>query len=139
MSRSHSIFLTAAWPPSNYCQYIVLHSDPSGFHAIGFGYDPATSGDGTIVAGHPAILTLLVDDAGVVGGLPPETDPKARLYIRKKAFLSARRPQNPAVTRSVAWVTNPRRVVSAAMAAVMEIIAGDLTMAAASASRLVRK
>jgi hypothetical protein len=61
--------------------------DPSGLHAIKFGYDPATSRDGTIVAGHPAILTLLVDDAGIVGGLRIETDPKARLYIRKKAFL----------------------------------------------------
>jgi hypothetical protein len=62
-------------------------ADPTGFHAIKFDYDPATSRDGTIVAGHPAILTLLVDDAGIVSGLRIETDPKARLYIRKKAFL----------------------------------------------------
>jgi hypothetical protein len=62
-------------------------ADASGFHAIKFGYDPATSRDGTIVAGHPAVLTLLVDNAGTVGGLRIETDPKARLYIRKKAFL----------------------------------------------------
>jgi hypothetical protein len=62
-------------------------ADASGFHAIKFGYDPATSREGTIVAGHPAILTLLVDDAGIVSGLRIETDPKARLYIRKKAFL----------------------------------------------------
>jgi hypothetical protein len=62
-------------------------ADASGFHAIKFGYDPATSREGTIVAGHPAVLTLLVDDAGIVSGLRIETDPKARLYIRKKAFL----------------------------------------------------
>ena len=62
-------------------------ADASGFHAIKFGYDPATSPDGTIVAGHPAVLTLLVDNAGTVSGLLIETDPKARLYIRKKAFL----------------------------------------------------
>jgi hypothetical protein len=62
-------------------------TDSSGFHAIKFGYDPALSREGTIVAGHPAILTLLVDDAGTVSGLRIETDPKARLYIRKKAFL----------------------------------------------------
>ena len=61
--------------------------DASGFHAIKFGYDPVTSSDGTIVAGHPAVLTLLVDNAGTVSGLRIETDPKARLYIRKKAFL----------------------------------------------------
>jgi len=62
-------------------------ADASGFHAIKFGYDPVTSPDGTIVAGHPAVLTLLVDSAGTVSGLRIETDPKARLYIRKKAFL----------------------------------------------------
>ena len=36
---------------------------------------------------NPAILTLLVDDKGLVAGLRIVTDPKARLYIRKKAFL----------------------------------------------------
>jgi hypothetical protein len=62
-------------------------ADASGLHAIAFSYDPATNRDGTIVAGHPAILTLMIDDAGIVSGLRIETDPKARLYIRKKAFL----------------------------------------------------
>ena len=55
--------------------------------AIRFGYDPLISRDGTMVAGHPAILTLLIDDSGRVAGLQIETDPKARLYVRKKAFL----------------------------------------------------
>ena len=62
-------------------------TDASGTRAIRFGYDPTTSRDGTMVAGHPAILTLLIDDTGHVAGLQIETDPKARLYIRKKAFL----------------------------------------------------
>jgi hypothetical protein len=62
-------------------------ADASGFYAIKFGYDPVTSRDGTIVAGHPAVLTLLVDNAGTISGLRIETDPKARLYVRKKAFL----------------------------------------------------
>jgi hypothetical protein len=62
-------------------------ADSSGFHAIRFGYDPATNPDGTIVAGHPVILTLLIDNSGIVSGLLIETDPKARLYVRKKAFL----------------------------------------------------
>jgi LysR family nitrogen assimilation transcriptional regulator len=52
--------------------------------------------------------------------------------------IRARRLRNPSIVRSVAWVTNPRRSVSAAMSAVMEIIAADLTKAATSASRLVR-
>jgi hypothetical protein len=62
-------------------------ADASGLRAIRFGYDPATNPDGTIVAGHPVILTLLIDGSGFVSGLRIETDPKARLYIRKKAFL----------------------------------------------------
>lgn len=53
--------------------------------------------------------------------------------------IRARRLRNPSIVRSVAWVTNPRRNVSAAMSAVMDIIAEDLTRAAASASRLVRR
>jgi len=53
--------------------------------------------------------------------------------------IKARRLRHPSIVRSVAWVTNPRRSVSAAMSAVMEIIAADLTRAAASASRLVRR
>jgi hypothetical protein len=61
--------------------------DASGFRAVNFNYDPATSPNGTIVAGHPVVLALLIDDAGIVSGLRIETDPKARLYIRKKAFL----------------------------------------------------
>jgi hypothetical protein len=65
----------------------ICPAGASGARAIRFGYDPSTSRDGTMVAGHPAILTLLIDDSGHVAGLQIETDPKARLYLRKKAFL----------------------------------------------------
>ena len=72
----------AAWSDWSSCP-----ADKEGLHAVRFDYDPATSHDGTMVAGHPAILTLLVDDKGLVAGLGIVTDPKARLYVRKKAFL----------------------------------------------------
>jgi hypothetical protein len=62
-------------------------AEANGTRAIRFGYDPMTSRGGTLVAGHPAILTLLIDDSGHIAGLQIETDPKARLYVRKKAFL----------------------------------------------------
>lgn len=62
-------------------------ADAGGMHAIKFGYDPETSREGTMVAGHPAALTLMVDSDGQVAGLRIETDPKARLYMHKKAFL----------------------------------------------------
>ena len=50
-------------------------ADANATRAIRFGYDPMTSRDGTMVAGHPAILTLLIDDSGRVAGLQIETDP----------------------------------------------------------------
>ena len=62
-------------------------ADASGTRAVRFGYDPLTSRNGTMVAGHPAILTLQIDDTAHIAGLLIETDPTARLYIRKKAFL----------------------------------------------------
>src|SRR6266540_2112918 len=40
-----------------------------GLRALRFGYDPATSRNGTVVAGHPVILTALIDNAGTVAGL----------------------------------------------------------------------
>lgn len=55
--------------------------------AIRFEFDPETSRDGTLVAGHPVILAARIDDKGIVSELDIDTDPKARLYLRKKAFL----------------------------------------------------
>src|SRR5215471_10610857 len=62
-------------------------SDADGLHAIHFGFDPETSRDGTVVAGHPVILTALVDEKGDVAGLKIDTETKGPLYVRKKAFL----------------------------------------------------
>jgi LysR family transcriptional regulator, nitrogen assimilation regulatory protein len=45
----------------------------------------------------------------------------------------------PALTRSIAWINNPRRVVSSAMKAAVEIIAEDLRTAAGAATALVRR
>ena len=66
-------------------------ADALGFHAIKFGYDPVTSPDGTIVAGHPAVLTLLVDNAGTVSGLRIETDRKRGCTYARRPFCSASR------------------------------------------------
>jgi hypothetical protein len=43
--------------------------------------------EGTRVYGHPAIVSLLIDEGGVVDGIRIATDPEARRYMRKKAFL----------------------------------------------------
>ena len=55
--------------------------------AVRFEFDPATSPDGTSIAGHPVILTALVDGSATLAGLKIDTDPGARPYMRKKAFL----------------------------------------------------
>ena len=53
--------------------------------------------------------------------------------------IEAHRLRKPGIVRTIALVTHPRRVVSAAMTAVMDIIAEDLQTAATSASRLVNR
>jgi DNA-binding transcriptional LysR family regulator len=45
----------------------------------------------------------------------------------------------PGLTRSIAWVNNPRRIVSSAMKAVMEIVLEDLKAAAGAAAARVHK
>lgn len=67
--------------------------DARGLHEVAFAFAPsplAALGDrweGTKVAGHPVIPSLLIDDRGVVQGIRIVTDPDARLYLKKKAFL----------------------------------------------------
>lgn len=53
--------------------------------------------------------------------------------------IEAYRLRKPAIIRSVAWLTHPRRAISAAMSAVMEVLTEDLQRAATSASRLVNR
>jgi hypothetical protein len=73
--------------PAGWSAWHDCPAGADGLHALRFGFDPATSREGTIVAGHPVVLTALVDKDGIVAGLKIDTDPKTRLYLRKKAFL----------------------------------------------------
>lgn len=82
-----SCAIDAKIKPSGWSGWRDCPANPDGLRALRFGYDPSTSRDGTIVAGHPAVLTALIDKEGTVAGLKIDTDPKARLYLRKKAFL----------------------------------------------------
>ena len=69
--------------------------DAAGLHEVTFAYDASPLGElgdrweGTKVAGHPVIPSLLIDDGGVVQGIRIVTDPDARIYLKKKAFLLA--------------------------------------------------
>ncbi len=68
-------------------------ADPQGRHEVAFAFAPSRlealgeRWEGTKVAGHPVIPSLLIDAKGVVQGLRIVTDPDARFYLKKKAFL----------------------------------------------------
>jgi hypothetical protein len=65
----------------------VCTPDADGKRAIRFKYDESSSPGGTKVGGHPVLLTLVISDDAHVTGLIIETDPHAKPFQRKKAFL----------------------------------------------------
>lgn len=75
--------------------YASCPADAHGLHDVDFKYDDAynprarlnSALGGTKVAGHPVVLTLMIDDHGVVQGLRIATDPHVPPYLHKKAFL----------------------------------------------------
>ena len=78
---------------TGWAEFSRCPADAAGLHEVTFAYarSPlAELGDrweGTKVAGHPVIPSLLIDQQGVVQGIRIVTDPAARMYLRKKAFL----------------------------------------------------
>lgn len=78
-------------------QYKECPTDAAGRHEVGFRYDldvnPMASlnegYNGTRVGGHPVVISLLIGDDARVDAIRIDTDPHARLYMRKKAFLLA--------------------------------------------------
>ncbi len=79
----------------NWQDYRQCPAEGSGWHAVRFQYDEAANPlakvnglyEGTKVGGHPVLLTVLIGDDSRLKGVVIETDPAARLYLRKKAFL----------------------------------------------------
>src|SRR4029077_21044484 len=71
--------------------------DATGLRSVGFRFNERLNGlaqvnekyQGTKVAGHPVVLTALIDESGTIDGLRIDTDPQARLFLRKKAHLLA--------------------------------------------------
>ena len=99
LPRSGYIGFTCADAPGtalpDWQGYARCPADAAGRRSVRFQYDDAANPqafmndkyEGTKVGGHPVLLTLLIGDAGRVAGLRIETDPSARLFFRKKAFL----------------------------------------------------
>jgi hypothetical protein len=80
----------ASWAEFDRCA-----ANAEGLHEIAFEYDESLQPwaavsdkwEGTQVAGHPVIPSLLIDEQGVVQRIRIVTDPDVRLYLKKKAFL----------------------------------------------------
>ncbi len=80
---------------SSWQEYRQCSPQASGLRAVRFRYDENANPlakvndtyEGTKVGGHPVLLTLLLGDTDRVRGLVIETDPTARLFMHKKAFL----------------------------------------------------
>jgi hypothetical protein len=80
----------ASWAEFDRCA-----ANAEGLHEIAFEYDESLQPwaevsdkwEGTQVAGHPVIPSLLIDDQGIVQRIRIVTDPDVRLYLKKKAFL----------------------------------------------------
>jgi hypothetical protein len=85
----------AGTPLEGWQDYARCPAGPSGWHEVTFEYDEEANPwaevsdrfEGTTVAGHPIVPSLLIDDQGIVQGIRIVTDPAARMYLKKKAFL----------------------------------------------------
>jgi hypothetical protein len=80
---------------SRWQDFRACPADAAGHHEVRFRYDENENAhgrvndhyEGTRVGGHPVLLSLLIGEQGRVDGLRITTDPAARLYMHKKAFL----------------------------------------------------
>ncbi|WFT96765.1 hypothetical protein QA633_06545 [Bradyrhizobium barranii] len=82
----------AAWSEFRTCP-----ADEMGLRGISFRFNDEVNPlaalsdkyQGTKLGGHPVLLTGLVDSSGALQGIRIDTDPNARLFWRKKAYLLA--------------------------------------------------
>ncbi len=69
--------------------------DSRGLHEVAFRYDDSEvlfdDLEGTAIAGHPVIISLLFDASGTVAGLRALTDPTARPYNKRRARVLSRK------------------------------------------------
>jgi hypothetical protein len=78
---------------ASWAEFARCPPDAAGLHEVTFAYAKSRLAElgerweGTKVAGHPVIPSLLIDGQGVVQGIRIVTDPAARMYLKKKAFL----------------------------------------------------
>lgn len=80
---------------SGWDAYAECVPEDDGLHEVAFQYDDSEnryeSLEGTAVAGHPVIISLLISAAGVVDGIRVFTDPFARPYHIRRARTMSRK------------------------------------------------
>jgi hypothetical protein len=82
---------------AGWAEFLRCPADAAGLRAVSFHFNESLNPlaqvndkyEGTRIAGHPVVLTLLVAADAVVDTLRIDTDPQARLFLRKKAHLLA--------------------------------------------------
>ena len=80
---------------SGWAEFAQCPRDSQGLHEVAFSYDEEANPwaavsdrfEGTTVAGHPVVPSLLIDEEGVVQGLRIITAPGPVMYLKKKAYL----------------------------------------------------
>ena len=81
----------------SWADYETCASDKDGRREVRFQFDDSTNPRaqyndnfrGTRVGGHPVLISLRFTARGIVDAILIETDPKVRLFLKKKAFLMA--------------------------------------------------
>lgn len=75
--------------------FAACPTDENGLREVAFQYDDSEvlfdDLEGTAIAGHPVLISLLFDQDGVVEGLRVFTDPAARPYNKRRARVLARK------------------------------------------------
>lgn len=82
-------------PLADWTGYGECPRDKFGHALVAFDYDDSTQQwaavndkwEGTKISGHPVLLTIAIDDNDKVVSLIAKTDPEARSYLKKKAYL----------------------------------------------------
>jgi len=76
-------------------EFQTCPAGPDGLHEVAFQFDDSqdqwadvnSKWEGTKLAGHPVVLSLLIDETGLVKGVRAVTDPAAPRFLRRQAYL----------------------------------------------------
>lgn len=84
---------------NNLTDFEQCSSDGHGLYEVGLQYDTSENEwakindklAGTTIGGHPVILSIMITKQGLVQGIRAYTDPDARTYLKRQAYLLSKR------------------------------------------------